>query len=161
MTEKQNKIAKLLWDFESLRENQMISICDCDRNDIDWLVAKNIICRDNNKNILYHKLRRTNNRNVVAFDVVLEYLDRCTNIKKAKYPINVSFDVNNIKYDIIAIKEVEIDKLYNDIDNISQANKVIIIIESSTYVKRKINTKREFLICIYYKEKINIVDKLN
>ena len=161
MTDKQNKIAKLLWDFESLRENQIINICECDRNDIDWLVAKNIICRDNNKNVLYHKLRKINNRNVVAFDVVLEYLDRCSNIRKGKHPINVSFDIQNIKYDIIAIKEVEIDKLYNDIDNISQANKVIIIIESNTYLKRKINTKRECLICTYSKGKIDIVDKFN
>lgn len=163
MTEKQNKVAKLLWDFESLRENQVLSICQCDRNDIDWLVAKNIICRDkDNKDILYHKLRNIKNRNIVAFDVVLEYLDRCSDIRRGnRHPINVSFNVQNIKYDIIAIKEIEIEKLYNDIDNISQSNKVIIIIETNNYIPQKINTNRECLICTYSRNEIKIVDKLN
>lgn len=161
MTEKQNKIAKLLWDFESLRENQIISMCGCDRNDIDWLVAKNIICRDKGKDILYHKLRKINNRNIVAFNVVIEYLDRCSNIRKGKYPVNVSFDVNNIKYDIIAIKEIEVERLYNEIDNISQADKMIIIIETNKYMRTRLNSNRECLICTFYEKKLEIVDKLN
>ena len=161
MTEKQNKIAKLLWDFESLREKHIINICGCDRNDIDLLVAKNIICRENSKSILYHKLKSINNRNIVSFDVVMEYLDRCSNIRKAKHPINVSFDVESIKYDIIAIREIETEKLFEDIDKISQANKVIIIIQTNTYEKRNINTNKECLICIYSDNEIKIVDKIN
>lgn len=42
-----------------------------------------------------------------------------------------------IKYDIIAITEQEIDNLYKNIDTISNADKLIIIIETKNYIKKE------------------------
>lgn len=91
--------------------------------------------------MIKHKLKEINNRNIVAFDVVMEYLDRNSELKKAKYPINVTMKTKYITYDIIAVKEQEIENLYENINTISQADKVIIIMETNNYIKRNIETK--------------------
>lgn len=159
MTEKQNKIVKLLWDFQSLREEQIIRICDCTTNDIDFLVSSKILVRERNLNIIRYQGKEVNNRNIVAFDVVMEYLDRNPEIKRGKRPVNVTLKTRYISYDIIAIKEDEIDNLYENIDKISTANKIIIIIQTKQYIKKKINTNRECYICTF--PPLEIVDKLN
>lgn len=51
------------------------------------------------------------------------------------------------------------EKLYEEIDTVSNADKIIIIIETKNYIKRKINTTRECYICTY--PPLEIVDKLN
>lgn len=158
MNEKQNKISKLLWDFESLREEHILKICGCTKNDIDLLIANKVLVREKS-GIIKHRMKGINNRNVVAFDVVMEYLDRNPEIKKARFPVNVTLKTKYIKYDIIVIKESEVPKLYEEIDTNSKADKVIIIIETNNYMKRKINTKRECLVCTY--PPLKIVDKLN
>lgn len=99
--------------------------------------------------MIKHKLKEINNRNIVAFDVVMEYLDRNPELKKAKYPINVTMKTKYITYDIIAVKEQEIENLYENINTISQADKVIIIMETNNYIKRNIETKRPCYICTY------------
>lgn len=159
MNEKQNKISKLLWDFQSLRENHVMKICNCTQNDIDVLIANKVLARDRETKIIKHRLKEINNRNIVAFDVIMEYLDRSPELRKAKFPISVTMKTKYITYDIIAIKEQEIENLYENIDTISSSDKIIIIIETSNYIKRKINTKRECCICTY--PPLDIVDKLN
>ncbi len=159
MTEKQNKIIKLLWDFQSLRESHIIRICNCTTNDIDFLLSQKALIRDKKSKIIRSQGKEINNRNIVAFDVVMEYLERNPEIKKGNRPVNVTLKTRYISYDIIAIKENEVDKLYEDIDNISSADKVIIIIQTKQYVKKKINTDRECLICTY--SPLEIVDKIN
>lgn len=159
MNEKQNKIAKLLWDFQSLREEHIMKICECSKNDIDVLIVNKVLVKDKKTGIIKYRTKEVNNRNIVAFDVVMEYLDRNPEIKKGKYPINVSMKTRYIKYDIIAIKEEEMDNLYENIDSISNADKLIIIIETNNYIKKKINTKRECYICTF--PPLEIVDKLN
>lgn len=159
MTEKQNKIIKLLWDFQSLRETHIIRICDCTTNDIDFLVSKKALVREKDTKIIRHQGKEINNRNIVAFDVVMEYLERNPEIKKGNRPVNVTLKTRYISYDIIAIKENEVDKLYENINNISSADKIIIIIQTKKYVKKKINTDRECLICTY--SPLEIVDKEN
>lgn len=160
MNEKQTKITKLLWDFQSLREEHLLRLCNCTRNDIDVLIVNKVICRDKKTNIVYHKLKQINNRNVVAFDVVMEYLERNPEILKSKrYPVNVTLKTKYLKYDIIAIKESEIESLYENVDVLSDADKIIIIIETNNYIRRKINTRRECLICTCLP--VKIVDKLN
>ena len=67
MTEKQNKIIKLLWDFHSLREEHIIRICDCTENDIDMLMVNKILVKDKKTNIIRHKAREINNRNIVFY----------------------------------------------------------------------------------------------
>lgn len=159
MTEKQNKIVKLLWDFQSLREEQIIRICDCTTNDIDFLVSNKILVREKNLNIIRYQGKDVNNRNIVAFDVVMEYLDRNPEIKKGKRPVNVTLKTKYISYDIIAIKKDEVDNLYENIDKISTSEKIIIIIQTKQYIKKKINTNRECYVCTF--PPLEIVDKLN
>lgn len=159
MDEKKYKIQKLLWDFQSLREEHIIKICKCTQDDINVLIANKALIRDKNTGIIRHKGKEANNRNVVAFDVVMEYLDRNPEIKKGKFPVNVTLQTKYISYDIIAIKEQEIDNLYENIDTISSANKIIIIIETKNYIKKKINTKRPCYICTF--PPLEIIDKVN
>lgn len=159
MNEKQNKIVKLLWDFQSLRESHIYKLCDCTENDINLLIANRIIVKDNKSKIVRHKTKEINNRNIVAFDVVMDYLDRNPKISKGKFPINVSMKAGYFSYDIIAIKEVEIDNLFETIDSKSNADRLIIIIETNDYQKKKINTKRPCYICTF--PPLEIVDRIN
>ncbi len=159
MNEKQNKIAKLLWDFQSLREEHILKVCECSINDIDVLVANKVLVRDKKTNIIRYRTKEINNRNVAAFDVVMDYLERNPEIKKGKHPVNVTLKTRYVSYDIIAIKEQEVDNLYQNIDTISKADKLIIIIETKNYMKRKINTKRPCYICTF--PPLEIVEKVN
>ena len=138
VNEMQNKIVKLLWDFNSLREEHIKKILGCKGDSIGSLVAKNIIVRENN-GIVRHKLKEINNRNVAAFDVVMDYLDRDPEIIKGKYPANVTMKTKHTIYDIIAVKDEEFEKICKDIDTVSTADKLIIIIETKEYKKRKIS----------------------
>jgi len=159
MNDKLKQVAKLLWDFQSLREEQVMKICDCTEKDINCLIASKVITKDANSKILKYYNKETNNRNIVAFDVVMEYLDRNPKLKKAKHPINVSMKTDLYTYDIIAIKEVEADTLFEKIDEISTSDRVIIIIETKEYNKKIVNTKRPCYICTY--SPLEIVDRIN
>lgn len=158
MNKKQKQIAKLLWDFHSLREEHVLKICNCSESDINYLIANKIVTKDKDK-ILRYSNKEINNRTIVAFDVVMEYLDRKPILKKAKYPINVSMETDYATYDIITIKEIEAEGLFEKIDEKSTSDKVIIIIETNKYVKKFINTKRPCCICTCYP--LKIVDKIN
>ena len=159
MNDKQKQIAKLLWDFQSLREEHILKICNCTEKDINCLIASKVITKDKNTKILKYSNKEINNRNVVAFDVVMDYLERNPEIKKGKYPVNVTLKTRYVSYDIIAIKEDEIDNLYKNIDTISKSDKLIIIIETKNYMKKKINTKRPCYICTF--PPLKIIEKVN
>ena len=159
MTEKHKEIAKLLWDFDSLKVEQVLNVCGCTENDINFLIANKSIKREKNSKILKHSSKNINPRNIAAFDVVMEYLDRNPDISKAKYPINVSMKIQNYTYDIIAIKEIEIDSLFEKIDKISKGDKLIIIVETKQYIRKIIKTNKPCLICTY--PPLEIVDKVN
>ena len=159
MNDKLKQVAKLLWDFQSLREEQVMKICNCDEKDINCLIASKVITKDKNSKILKYFNKEINNRNIVAFDVVMEYLDRNPVLKKAKHPINVSMKTDSYTYDIIAIKEIEVDTLFEKLDQISNSDRVIIIIETKEYNKKFINTKRPCYICTY--SPLEIVDRIN
>lgn len=159
VNDKQKQIAKLLWDFQSLREEHILRICNCTEKDINCLIASKVITTDKNTKILKYNNKEINNRNVVAFDVVMDYLDRNPKLKKAKHPINVSMKTDYYTYDIIAIKEEEVNTLYEILDNISTADRVIIIIETKEYVKKFVNTKRPCYICTY--PPLEIIDRIN
>ena len=160
VNDKQKQISKLLWDFQSLREEHVYKLCNCEEKDINFLIANKVIKRDNKNKILnYNNSKDINNRNVIAFDVVMEYLDRNPKVKKAKFPINVSMQTDYYSYDIIAIKEIEKEVLFEKLDEISKSERVIIIIETKGYVKEIIKTKRPCYICTY--PPIEIVDRIN
>lgn len=159
MTDKQERVAKLLWDFESLREEQVMRICNCTKYDINFLIASKAITKDKKTRILKYSNKEVNNRNVVAFDVVMEYLDRNPILKKGKHPINVTMKTDKFTYDIIAVKEVEVDTLFEMIDDLSDSDRVIIIIETKQYIPKVIKTKRPCYICTY--PPLEIVDRIN
>lgn len=159
MNDKQKQIVKYLWDFKSLREEQIIKLCNCSEDDINFLIAKKAIKKDVNSKILKYNNKEINNRNVVAFDVVMQYLKRKPKIKKGKFPVNVTMETSEFSYDIIAVKEVEIETLFEKIDEISHSDRIIIIIETKNYIKKSINTKRPCYICIY--SPLKIVDRIN
>lgn len=159
MNDKLKQVAKLLWDFQSLREEQVMKICNCDEKDINCLIASKVITKDKNSKILKYFNKEINNRNIVAFDVVMEYLDKNPVLKKAKHPINVSMKTDSYTYDIIAIKEIEADTLFEKLDQISSSDRVIIIIETKEYNKKFVNTKRPCYICTY--SPLEIVERIN
>ena len=159
MNEKQKQVVKLLWDFQSLREEHILRICNCTEKDINCLIASKAITKDINTKILKYNNKEINNRNIVAFDVVMQYLDRSPKLKKAKYPINVTMKTDEFTYDIIAIKELETDTLFEKIDEISTSDRVIIIIETKQYIEKIINTKRPVLICTY--SPLELADRIN
>ncbi len=159
MNDKQKQIIKLLWDFQSLREEHILRICNCTEKDINCLIASKAITKDINTKILKYNNKEINNRNIVAFDVVMQYLDRSPKLKKAKYPINVTMKTDEFTYDIIAIKELETDTLFEKIDEISTSDRVIIIIKTKQYIEKIINTKRPVLICTY--SPLELADRIN
>ena len=159
VNDKHRQILKLLWDFHSLREEHVLKICNCTENDINFLIANKAIMKDRNNKILKYNGKEVNNRNIIAFDVVMQYLDRNVQIKKAKYPINVSMKTNEFTYDIIAIKQIEMDSLFERIDEISSSDRLIIIIEAKEYIRKNINTKRPCYMCIY--PPLKIIERIN
>ncbi|MBP3254968.1 MAG: hypothetical protein J6M60_00540 [Clostridia bacterium] len=158
MNDIQKQIAKILWNFQSLREEQIIKLLNCSEKDINYLIAKKIITKDKNK-ILRYNGKEVNNRNVVAFDVVMEYLDRNPKIVKGKHPVNVIMQTDTFSYDIIAIKEVEQDALFETIDEKCKSDRIIIIIETKKYMPKFINTNKPCYICTY--SPLEIVDRVN
>ena len=89
----------------------------------------------------------------------MNYLDRNPILKKGKLPVNVHMQTDYYTYDIIAIKEVEIEALFDKIDEISKAERIIIIIKTKDYRKQFLNTKRSCYICTY--SPLEIVDRIN
>lgn len=160
MNDKEKQIAKLLWDFQSLREEHIYKICKCEEKDINRLIANKVITRDNKTKILnYNNKQAVNSRNVVAFDVVMHYLNRNAKVKKGNHPITISMQTDYHSYDIIAIKELETDALFDKLDEVSKSDRIIIIIETKQYIKRLVNTKRPCYICTY--SPLKIVDRIN
>ena len=159
MTEKQKEIAKLLWKFGALREEHILKLCKCTENDINCVIASKVISKDKNAKILRYQGKEINNRIIVAFDVVMNYLDRNAIVKKAKHPVNVIMVTDFFTYDIIAIKEAEVEPLFENLDKVSNSERVIIIIETTKYIKKRLNTNRPCCICIY--PSFEIVDIVN
>ena len=61
MNDKLKQVAKLLWDFQSLREEQVMKICNCDEKDINCLIASKVITKDKNYKILKYFNKEINN----------------------------------------------------------------------------------------------------
>ena len=43
VNDKQKQISKLLWDFQSLREEHVYKLCNCEEKDINFLIASKVI----------------------------------------------------------------------------------------------------------------------
>lgn len=159
MNETHKQILKLLWDFQSLRQEQVLQLCNCTEKDINFLIARKAIIKDRKRRILRCNNQELNNKNIAAFDVVMNYLDRNPKIIKGKHPVNVTIKTEKYTYDIIAVKEIEVDTLFEKIDEISSSDRIIIVIETKQYIRKQINTKRPCYICTY--SPLKIVDRIN
>lgn len=51
VNDKQKNIMKLLWDFDSLRESQIMKLCNCSETDINNLISNKVISKDVKKGI--------------------------------------------------------------------------------------------------------------
>lgn len=58
MNDKQKNIMKLLWDFDSLRENQIMKLCNCTETDINNLISNKVISKDVKKGILKYAKKK-------------------------------------------------------------------------------------------------------
>ncbi|MFR3783012.1 MAG: hypothetical protein ACLTXR_04245 [Clostridia bacterium] len=58
MNDKQKNIMKLLWDFDSLRESQIMKLCNCSETDINNLISNKVISKDVKKGILKYAKKR-------------------------------------------------------------------------------------------------------
>ena len=61
MNDKQKNIMKLLWDFDSLRESQIMKLCNCSETDINNLISNKVISKDVKKGILKYAKKEINN----------------------------------------------------------------------------------------------------
>ena len=57
VNDKQKQISKLLWDFQSLREEHVYKLCNCEEKDINFLIASKVIKRDNKNKCTFNKIR--------------------------------------------------------------------------------------------------------
>ena len=46
VNDKQKNIMKLLWDFDSLRESQIMKLCNCSETDINNLISNKVRCKE-------------------------------------------------------------------------------------------------------------------
>lgn len=58
MNDKQKNIMKLLWDFDSLRESQIMKLCNCSETDINNLISNKVISKDVKKGILKYAKKK-------------------------------------------------------------------------------------------------------
>lgn len=49
---------KLLWDFDSLRESQIMKLCNCSETDINNLISNKVISKDVKKGILKYAKKK-------------------------------------------------------------------------------------------------------
>lgn len=160
MNDKLKQILNLLWTFESLKEEHILKMCDCTKKDINYLITRKAISKDKETNIIKYGRKDINVKHVAAFDVIMYYLNRNPTIKKGNHPVTISMTIKDgTTYDIIYIKEIEAEALFKKIDEVSDADKLIIIIEAKKYTPQVSNTKKPCYICIY--PPIDIKSSLN
>lgn len=160
MNDKLKKIVNLLWTYDSLREEHILKMCECTAKDINYLIASKAISKDRETNILKYGRKDINIKHIAAFDVIMYYLNRNPTIKMGKHPVTISMTIKDgTTYDIIYIKEIEVEALFKKLDKVSNSDKVIIIIETKKYKPQVSNTERPCYICIY--PPLDIKDSLN
>lgn len=159
MTKKQNEVLQFLLKYKTATENQLIKLTECSIQDINYLLTNKLILKDKTTNLIYHKLRGLDVKYMVALDVICKYQSNIQSYTKAKFPVILSFYIENISYDIIVAKKIEQKRIFEMLDEISLADRIIIIIENTNeYDLLDINTNRECLICSY---PLKVIGKVN
>lgn len=160
MTEKQDKVMQLLWNYHTLKEDDVIKYLGASKADIEFLIANRLIKKDNKTNTLQHRGRLPNEKNMIAFEVVARK-KRCQDVIKSKrYPVIIEFRVENEQYAVIVLNKTELEQYYPKIDAFTKnTDKVYIIICTDKYIKEPINTEKQCLICTY--PPLKKVDEIN
>ena len=160
MTKKENEVLHFLSKYKSSSDEQLIYFTGCSKNDINHLVALNHITRDEKTKLLHLKCKKLDVRTVVALDVIKIIRKEIKECKYGKkYPVIFTTVTNDNKIcDIIVVRKIEQEALFEKLKDYSNADKIIIVLESEKYTKTKINTTKEVLICTY---PIKIIAKYN
>lgn len=160
MTKTQNEVLQFLSKFKSANDNQLMYFTGCKLKDINFLISSNYVVRDEKTKILYLRLKKLDVRTVVALDVV-KLIDK--EIKECKYsrkfPVIFTTITNDNKVcDIAVVRNIEQETVFSKLKEYSNADKIIIVLESDKYRKVKLNTTKEVLLCSY---PIKIIAKYN
>lgn len=159
MTKKQNEVLQFLYDFKTAREDQIIRLTKCNKADIDYLLSNKLIIKNEKPAVYYHKLRGLDIKYVVALDAVCRCEKKISNFTKGKFPVTVTFDVENTTFDVIVAKTIEQKRIFQELDKISFSDGIIIIVENEQNCNiGEINTDREVLICAY---PLKVIGKVN
>lgn len=159
MTKKQNEVMQFMLNFKTATEKQILKLTDCTSQDISYLLTNKLISKDRETGLIYHKLKGIDVKFMVALDVICMYKKDLQSYYKAKFPVIISFIVDDISYDIIVSKSIEQKRICELLDEISFSDKIILIIENEEKLNVScIKTNRECLICTY---PLKIIKKVN
>lgn len=158
MNKKQNEIMQFLLKINCCKEEALIEFLDCTKEDIAYLLNNKLLVKNND--IIYSKLRERNLdlRYCIVAEILVKYKNYIEQYKKEKYPVLFSFIAFGEKCDIIIAKSIEQDIILSGLDETSDADKIIIVLENPIYNKDIIKTKKECLICKY---PLEIIDSIN
>ena len=160
MTDKQEKVLEFLSKFKSATEEQIIFFTGASINDIKLLLNLKHIIKDEKTNLIRHRVKHLDVRTAVALDVIK---DIYKSVKEIKYSIHhpVILSVltkDNLVCDIAVIRHFEQNTVFEKLDTYTKADKIILVLDSEDFDKKRIKTKREVLVCTY---PIKIIGKIN
>lgn len=159
MNKKQNEVLQFLLKYNTAREEQIMQLTKCSKADLDYLLSNKLIEKNNNTNLYFHKLRGLDIKFSIALDIICKNEKNISNFYKGRFPVIIFFDVENTTFDVIVAKTIEQTRIFQELDKISFADKIIIIIENQEKFNiTDINTDREVLICTY---PLKIIAKVN
>lgn len=159
MNKKQNEVIQFLLKFKTATENQLIKLTNCNMQDINYLLTNKLIIKDKETGLIYHKLRGLDIKFMVALDLLCKYQKDLQMYDKGKFPVIISFVVENITYDIIVARLIEQKRIFEMLDEVSSSDKIILVIENKElYNIEDIRTNRECLICEY---PLKVIGKVN
>ena len=98
MNKKQNEVVQFLLKFKTASEKQLIKLTNCNMQDINYLLTNKIIAKDKETGLIYHKLRGIDIKFMVALDLICKYQKDLQMYDKGKFPVIISFIVENISY---------------------------------------------------------------
>lgn len=159
MNKKQNEVLQFLLTFKTATEQQLIKLTDCNIQDINYLLTNKLIMKDKDTNLIYHKLKGLDVKFMVALDIICKYKPNIQSYGKAKFPVIITFSIQNVTYDVIIAKTIEQKRIFEIIDDVSFSDRIILVIENKEkYDISEIKTNRECLICTY---PLKIIGKVN
>ena len=159
MNKKQNEVLQFLLTFKTATEEQLIKLTNCSIQDINYLLTNKLIMKDKDTNMIYHKLKGLDVKFMVALDIICKYKPDIQSYGKAKFPVIVTFSIQNITYDVIIAKTIEQKRIFEMVDEVSFSDRIIFVIENKeVYDISEIKTSRECLICTY---PLKIIGKVN